>query len=104
MPEAEPVKTKGRRGSDKHSTSSSVTSETIHASVGVDGVLDPTGQEMGEAAFQRHVALLGDPRMSQRMYDQQRASIGTQRMVERDVGIGFVAPLPAHTCHLQVQP
>ncbi len=57
MPEAEPVKTKKKQGSDKHSTPTSVTSETVHASVGVDAVLDPMGQKMGsdfgEAAFQR---------------------------------------------------
>ena len=42
------------------------------------------GSDFSQQTFERHAALLGDPRMSHSMYAQQRAT--TVRQLQRDYG------------------
>lgn len=92
MAEREAPKAKTRQQARNHRTPPPVTSKVTHANTGADGLLNSVkgqvGRDSNEAAFQQHVALLGDPRMSQRMYDQQRIAI-VQRL-QTDYGNTYV--------------
>ena len=52
------------------------------------------GSDFSQATFERHAALLGDSRMSHRMYRQQRAVIVMQ--LQRDYGNRYVQRLVKH--------
>ena len=52
------------------------------------------GSDFSQRTFERHAALLGDSRMSQRMYRQQRAAIIMQ--LQRDYGNRYVQRLVKH--------
>ena len=98
MPKAQSAKTKTKRGSDKHRTTPSVASETFHSKARREGLLPSIetkmGNGLGRDTFESHAALLGDPRMSQRMYAQQRTAI-VQRL-QRDYGNRYVQRLVDH--------
>lgn len=98
MPAVESTKTKKLQSSDRHSSIPTATSEASHANAGTDSILPSFQSQMendfSEATFERHVALLGDPRMSQRMYDQQRVTI--VRQIQRDYGNRYVQRLVSH--------
>jgi hypothetical protein len=62
------------------------------------------GGDFGQAAFERHAALLGDPRLARPMYAQRRATL--VRQLQRDYGNHYVRRLVDHVsrkCAVSIQ-
>ena len=96
--ESNGVRAKPKQESRQRAPSNDRSQATLGTAAGIQELQHPwesvLGSDYSQRTFERHAALLGDNRMSHRMYRQQRAMIVQQ--LQRDYGNRYVQRLVKH--------